>query len=67
MAIARILRRFVPTPTDLANEEIAAFEIEISAVLNALTQQQRQAVQVQFTAITQQGGVWLLVSILSAL
>ena len=65
MAIARILRRFVPTATDLTNAEIAVFEAEILAVLNALTIQQRQAVQVQFTSIVQPSGIWLFVSILS--
>ena len=65
MPIARILRRFVPTASDLANEEITVFETEILAVLTALTVQQRQAVQVQFTSVVQPGGLWLLVSILS--
>mgnify|MGYP001589374335 FL=1 len=65
MAVARILRRFIPTATDLTEGEITAFETEILAVLQGLTVQQRNAVQSQFTAIPQSGGIWLLVILLS--
>ena len=65
MAVARILRRFLPTATDLTAAEIAAFEAEILVVLNGLTVQQRNAVQIHFAAITQNDGIWLLVTLLS--
>ena len=65
MPVAQILRRFIPTATDLTEAEIEAFEAEILTVLQALTVQQRNAVQTQFTAITQNDGIWLLVTILS--
>ena len=65
MAVARILRRFIPTATDLTEGEITVFETEILTVLNGLTVQQRNAVQTQFMAIPQSGGIWLLVILLS--
>ena len=65
MPVAQILRRFIPTATDLTDTEIAAFEAEILAVLEALTVQQRNAVQTEFAAITQNGGIWLLITLLS--
>ena len=65
MAVARILRRFIPSATDLTSEQIAVFEEEIIGVLNGLTVQQRNAVQTQFTAIPQPEGIWLLVTLLS--
>lgn len=64
MPIARILRRFIPSATDLTDAELAAFEAEILAVLQTLTIQQRQAVQSQLSAIPQPGGLWLLVSLI---
>ena len=65
MAVARILRRFIPTATDLTAAEIAAFEAEMLVVLNGLTVQQRNALQTQFTVIPQPEGIWLLVTLLS--
>ena len=65
MAVARILRRFIPSATDLTDAQLEAFEGEILAVLNSLTVQQRNAVQTQFTAIPQLEGIWLLVTLLS--
>ena len=65
MAVARILRRFIPSATDLTDAQLEAFEAEILTVLNSLTVQQRNAVQMQFAAIPQLEGIWLLITLLS--
>ena len=66
MALARILRQFVTSPSDVPASTLSAFEAEIAAILGNLSVPQRSTVQISFTAVpTQSGGVWLFVSILS--
>ena len=68
MAVVRLLRYWLPSPTEMTAGVLTAMEAEIQAVLTAMSPQQRKEAQITFTPLVQprdHGGGWILIAIIA--